>query len=100
MGLVSSFGASAVGIPGLLLGVWLVAGRATPPARRPHGYGRAVTAGWVLMVTSAALMVLAVPLITGTAAPVPGPGTSGAAAGSSATPARGPAPASVPGGPG
>lgn len=64
---MSPVGAAAVAVLGLLLGCWLVAGAAD---RAPDGNdlpGGSVPAGWVLLVLSVLLLVLATPTAPGNA---------------------------------
>lgn len=95
-GLVAPVEAVAVAIPGLLLGVWLTAGSTSRGPCEQTGVGGAVPAGWVLVLFSVALMVLALPAAPGTTPGMSvahrGPGVARTAT----TPARSPAP----GGPG
>lgn len=102
IGLVGHIGAVAVAVPALLLGVWLVAGTSVRPPSTPD-LGRArgrLTAGWVLTLSSAALMVLAVPITPGTSSTTPAPRAGGGAPGPTATPAWSAGLRPGPGGPG
>lgn len=95
-GLVAPAEAVAVAVPGLLLGVWLTAGPTSHAPLGRAGVRGAVPAGWVLVVLSVALVVLALsaaPATTsGTRVPHSGPGVTRTAT----TAAHAP----VPGGPG
>jgi hypothetical protein len=67
VGLVSPFGAAAVAMLGLLLGIWLVsvaADHKSPWSARP---GRSLLAGWALIVLASMLLLLAVPTAAETA---------------------------------
>ena len=99
-GLVGPAEAVAVAMPGLLLGVWLAVGSTSHVAHRRTSVRGAAPAGWVLVMSSVALMVLALPMTSGTTPVTPVPHMGPGVARTASTPARTSARSPVLGGPG